>query len=129
MSIGTEKSKGGRPSLYCPELVEKARDYLKNYAKLGRQIPSHQSLARHLNISRETLYAWKKEEGKEEFSDILEQILSEQFQVLIDKGLSGDFNATIVKLVLGKHGYHDKQDLNSSGGVTVVFGSSEASLL
>jgi hypothetical protein len=35
---------------------------------------------------------------------------------LVNKGLNNTFNAAITKLVLGKHGFHDKmdQDLTSS---------------
>ena len=43
-------------------------------------------------------------------------------------GLKGDFNSTITKLVLGKHGYHDKQDVGLTGGVNVIIEGNDAKL-
>jgi hypothetical protein len=39
-----------------------------------------------------------------------------QQKTLVNKGLNNTFNSAITKLVLGKHGFHDKmdQDLTSS---------------
>jgi hypothetical protein len=68
-----------------------------------------------LRINKTTLYRWASEEGKEEFKEILAECLAIQHNLLIGKGLSGDFNAAITKLVLGKHGYHDKVDQAVTG--------------
>jgi hypothetical protein len=106
---------GGRPSKYTPEMVENAKDYLATYRQLGRMIPSNAGLAVFLGVSRDTLYEWAKDEEKAEFSDILNKIQAKQEEVLIDKGLDGEFNAAITKLALGKHGYHDKVDSTLGG--------------
>ena len=107
---------GGRPTKYNQGILDKANDYLVNYAEYGDQMPSHASLSLELGISRETLYEWGKQEEKQEFSDILEKMLRSQERVLFNKGLTGDFNPAIAKLALGKHGYSDKQDNTHSGG-------------
>ena len=119
---------GEKNSLYSPEMLAKAEYYLENYEKLGREVPSVKSLARYLKVVRKTPYNWSKDDDKKAFLHILEQIEEEQEQVLIDKGLNGDFNSNIVKLMLGKHGYSDKQDLNNSGGVSVTFVEEDAGL-
>jgi len=103
----------GRPTKYTPELLEKANRYLESYSTA---IPSHIGLAYYLDISTSTLYDWGKDETKKPFSDILERIMQLQFIELTDKGLTGDFNAAITKLALGKHGYTDKVDNVSSDG-------------
>jgi len=54
-------------------------------------------------------------EGKGEFSDILEAINEKQELVTFNGSLLGDLNPTIAKLLLGKHGYHDKQDTTTEG--------------
>ena len=41
--------------------------------------------------------------------------MKKQEKDLINKGLTGDFNSTITKLILTKHGYSDKQDIDHSG--------------
>ena len=102
----------GRPSKLTPELVEKAWEYIgddpeTNYQKFGDVMPSHQGLALAINIATSTLYDWRDKEDSP-FSEILEECKAKQHQVLFNKGLSGDFNPTIVKLALGKHGYHDR---------------------
>ncbi len=112
----TGKHPGGRPTKYSNDTLIVAREYLENYEKHGDQIPSIAGLAIILGIRRETLHVWAKEEGKEEFSNILGAILAKQENVLINKGLTGDFNSAISKLVLGKHGYHEKVDSTLSGG-------------
>ena len=107
---------GGRPTKYSQEIIDNSNDYLVNFAENGDVIPSIEGLSEHLNIARSTIYEWQKQEGKEEFSDILGQILVKQGRILINSGLKGEFNSAITKLVLGKHGYHDRTDLTSSDG-------------
>lgn len=108
----------GRPTDYTPELVEKARFYLEDYKSQDDVIPSVVGLSKYISISRACINRWGTEEDKTEFKDILEKINTEQHNVLINKGLSGEFNSAIAKLVLGKHGYHEKtqQEVSGPGG-------------
>jgi len=110
---------GGRPTHYKPELVEKARKYITDYGKQDDQIPSVVGLCKWIGISRSCINRWGTEEDKPEFRDILDEINETQSQVLINKGLSGAFNSNITKLVLGKHGYHDKVDNQTSMNVSI----------
>lgn len=102
-----------RPTIYTEELLEKARNYLSVYTTA---IPSHIGLARHLKVGRSTIYQWAKEPGKEEFADILEDVNMLQHEVLWDLGLRGEYNAQLVKLALGKHGYNDKSEVDVTTG-------------
>ena len=136
MSEEETKHAGGRPTKMTPELMEKARKYLptcvdelvkftkqvneeKGYEiyenRLKVNLPSIAGFALWLNISRDTVYEWGKEPG--EFSDILGKVQAMQEKVLLEKGLSGDYNSTIAKLILAKHGHSDKvvQDITSGG--------------
>lgn len=106
----------GRPSKYTPELVAKARAYVDDWAPTEDElIPSHVSLARYLRVNTDTLYDWAKQEDKRAFSDILRDCMDLQQEVLINKGLGKVFDSGLTKLVLGKHGYHDKMDNTHSG--------------
>jgi hypothetical protein len=98
-----------RPTDYKPEIVAQARFYLEN---LPEDEPMHsvEGLSDFLQIARSTIYKWKDEEGKEEFSDIYEQILTKQGKQLLGKGITGEFNPTITKVMLTKHGYRDAID-------------------
>lgn len=106
---------GGRPTNYNDALVDKAQDYLVNYSNHGHVIPSIAGLAQVLDITRETIYDWEGQEDKLMFSDIVAKLRTIQECALLNGGLSGTMNSTISKLILGKHGYHDKQDTNLGG--------------
>jgi len=51
----------------------------------------------------------------QEFSDILKELDADQEIKLLNSGLTGDFNSTITKLILTKHGYSDKTQQELSG--------------
>jgi len=104
-----------RPTKWNKELEEKAIAYINDYAMYGDMIPSIEGMAMHLGVHRDTLYDWAKQKDKG-FSDILKLTIQNQERTLINNGLNNTFNSAITKLVLGKHGYHDKmeQDITSS---------------
>lgn len=105
----------GRPTLYTPELIAKANEYLSIFqTEYKHPIPSHVGLCEVLNISKTTLYRWAKE-NPEEFKDILDCCNAKQELTLLHGGLDGTFNPQITKLALGMQGYHDKQDQELSG--------------
>ena len=120
-----------RPTKYGQEIVTKAQHYLDNYGEYGHKIRSSAGLALVLGLSRVTLRLWSKDEDKKEFLGILEAINQKQECVLLDNGLDGTFNSTITKLVLGKHGYHDRlpqgdtqiQVIINRGGVVLRSGN------
>lgn len=101
-------AKVGRPTKYSPEILEKAQDYLENFKTA---VPTIEGLSLELDISRETVYDWADQETKKEFSYIVKRILAKQASVLIDKGLRGRFNPTICKLLLHKHNYNEKIEI------------------
>ena len=132
-----------RPTKYTPDTIKKSEEYLKGCedtyklikgkqinkvtlqeeevtigSKLKVNLPSHVGLALYLDVRRETLYEWAK--VHDEFSNILETILKAQERKLIEEGLSGTYNSNIAKLVLGKHGYHDKQELTGKDGKDLI---------
>ena len=45
--------------------------------------------------------------------------LALELEVSRDTGLFGDYNANITKMMLGKHGYSDKQDVTSDNKALV----------
>lgn len=133
----------GRPTLYSEEMLKKAEEYLDSCKDDGEidteeesdideelepqshggslkrrykttvevNIPTVGGLASYLRVARSTLYVWAKE--VEEFSDIMERLGSEQENRLIQRGLGGQYNPTIAKVLLTKHGYTDKLDMTS----------------
>ena len=121
----------GRPTKYSTALLEKAQHYLDHYEEYDEVIPSAVGLALVLDITRSTLYAWARDEDKKVFSHILDNINKKQEQIILRKGLNNEFNSNITKLVLGKHGYHDRaqqtdtqiQVIVNRGGVVLKSGN------
>jgi hypothetical protein len=118
-------NKGGRPTAYSEEMLTKAREYIDSCQddeiereakqgqmvyKLKAKLPTKGGLARYLGVSRDTLYEWSS--VHKEFSYIMEELGAEQEDRLINNGLSGDYNPTIAKVLLTKHGYHDKSEVD-----------------
>jgi hypothetical protein len=105
----------GRPSKLTPEIIERAYDYLQHFEKYGDVIPSAAGLAVISEVSEQTVYNWDCE-ANPQFFGLLAKLKAKQQQVLITKGLSGDFNAAITKLVLSKHGYHERVEQSGPDG-------------
>ena len=121
----------GRPTDYTPELLQKAYEYLENYESLGDPVPTIAGMACELNVRRETLHAWARDESKQEFSHILMRVMEAQERKLVSGGLSSAFNPAITKMMLTKHGYSDKQEVDHTTNgkdmmpvVTVAFDES-----
>jgi len=128
----------GRPTTYSEEIIIKTNEYLASREdeeveqekkegwttyKTKAKLPTIEGLALFLNIDKTTLYDWEKIHP--EFSHVMSKLRSEQADRLINSGLSGDYNPTIAKVLLTKHGYIDKQDVTSDGkaikGNSIVF--------
>ncbi len=111
---------GGRPTEYDEDVLVKAKAYLEGWDKGEKPdvIPSVEGLAFHIDRARSTIYEWAKSDDKKEFSDTLEKINELQKRVLLNNGLTGDFNSNIAKLALGNHGMSEKvhQELSAPGG-------------
>jgi len=100
--------------------LKKAKEYVNNgYKENGGLIPSISGLSLYVSCSRSSLYNYANK--SEEFNDLLETVKAIQENELINKGLSGEFNATIAKLMLANHGYSDKQQMEQNNNVRVDF--------
>lgn len=108
-----EKNKAKLPpqneTQYCSKVLEATKEYINSGYNT---VPSIVGLALHLQVSRQTLYNWQKE--NEEFKEVCDQIQSKQYLILVDKGLVNEYNSAIVKLMLANHGLSDKQEVNHS---------------
>ena len=70
-------------------------------------------MALKLKLNKDTIYSWRKEH--EEFSDLIEDLLAKQANALVNKGLNGQYNPTIAKVLLTKHGYREGTDVTTQG--------------
>lgn len=131
----------GRPTEYSEEIVEKVKLYLESCVdeviqevsgesekftkynnKLKVKLPTIEGLAVYIGIHKDTIYEWEK--IHEQFSDVIALLRSKQAEALINNGLSGDYNPTIAKVLLSKHGYKEeiKTDTEHSGSIATYNG-------
>lgn len=76
------------------------------------KLPSIEGLAYFLGVTRPLIYEWKQ--LYPEFLYIIEKLQTKQTRTLIDKGVSGDYNSTISKVLLAKQGYKEETSLDLS---------------
>lgn len=115
----------GRPTEYNEEILVKSREYIDSCKdeevqqltglsvkgtevyknKLNVKLPTIEGLALFLKVSKQVLYDWEKKYP--EFLDVMGELRQKQADSLISKGLSGDYNPTIAKVLLSKHGYRE----------------------
>lgn len=113
----------GKPTKLTAEVVAKGHEYLQVWALLGVElIPTAPGLALHVGVSSRSCYSWESEPDKsplhEQWFEVMRQMRDQQHQLLLAGGLGGKFNSNIAKLVLTKHGYHDRvqTDVNNPDG-------------
>lgn len=106
------KSEVGRPTKYNKMMLAKAQLYLDTYKDHGDLVPTVVGLALALDVATNTIYNWAKAGVSSEFLSIFTRIEQIQHQGLINGGLSGAFNPAITKMMLTKHGYSEKQEID-----------------
>lgn len=105
---------GGRPTKYNQEALELAKDYIVNFSDYGDPVPTIAGLACELEVCRDTVYDWSKDESKSEFSYIVKRLMTAQERKLTGGSLNNELNPMIAKLMLGKHGYSEKQQIDNT---------------
>ena len=101
----------GRPVSFTKQLQKDAGKYIDEYEKYDHAVPSLVGRCDVINRAKSTIYDWAKRDDNE-FSDILAAINEKQELVTFNGALKGTLNPMISKLLLGKHGYHDRQDID-----------------
>jgi hypothetical protein len=121
-------SKGGRPTKLTQELVDQALTYVIENDNLlpNSLLPTVERLSIILNVSRETLYAWDADAAQlsadkkqvpsllQQFSDIFTRLKAIQADKLLQWGLAKRYDSTITKLMLSKHGYVEKSEVDNN---------------
>lgn len=112
----------GRPTDYTPELLAKAEWYVNGgYKDCGDVVPTLAGLSIEIDISRSTCHAWMRDEEKQEFLHITDKLKKCQERELVNNGLSGNYNPQITKVMMARHGYSDRQEIDhtsSDGSMT-----------
>lgn len=133
----------GRPKEFKEEYIAKVDEYLEqcedtedefhrtrgeksdSYDRIIKaKLPTIEGFARFIDVSIASIYNWRDEFP--EFLEALEKIMVEQRERLINKGVSGEYNSTIAKLILSaNHGMRDSTDV-TTGGKPIKIGFDES---
>lgn len=124
---------GGRPTKYSKTILAETRKYIdscvdesysvvKSQSKRGKslenrlrvKLPTIEGLAFRLKVNKTTIYEWRKEYP--EFSNLIGELLALQAERLVNEGLAGNYNATIAKVLLTKHGYREGTEVTGDAG-------------
>lgn len=110
-----------RPTSYSEEVVELANEYLSYFYNKDERpegfdqvVPTVVGLCLHINRGSTTVYNWENDDDpkKQPFRDILKKVQEIQHVKLVNGGLAGGFNPAVTKMMLTKHGYSDKQEVD-----------------
>ena len=114
-SITKRRNKSvGRPSKYQSSLCGEVVRYLDKVENL----PKIEDFVDFLGVAESTVYLWAK--NHPEFSEALEKIKRAQKRMLINLGLSGQYNATIAKLILSSnHGMCERKDVTTKNHIVM----------
>jgi len=105
----------GRPTKYNEEILISTMSYINGaYEISGEVIPTAAGLSLFLKVCEDTIVNWTKDKDKKDFFVLIKELKAKQKSILISKGLLNEFNSTIAKLILHKHGYSDKKDVTVS---------------
>lgn len=109
----------GRPKgtgKYNATIQAAADRYVDAFGMRGHLLPTIEGLAQVLGVTRRTLHNWDNESEKPDFFHTLGRLRCQQKITLLEKGLTGEFNPAIAKLMLSaNHGMHERWDRGVSG--------------
>lgn len=113
----------GRPTKLTKELIAQADKYLGQIDK-NTEIPTVEGFAMFLNLHRDTVYDWVKQDSPlaKQFSDIFKEVQQAQAAIVINGAIFGHLNPVISKLLLVKHDYIDRRDSDvTTNGNDITF--------
>lgn len=126
----------GRPTKYGPEVLKITRKFIDecvdSYERVVKsqgkrsvmyehkfrvRLPTIEGLSVRLGVHKDTITEWQKQH--EDFSVLIRELLGIQAERLVNNGLTGDYNPTIAKVLLTKHGYREGHELANPDGSNV----------
>jgi hypothetical protein len=118
--MADQAGKFGRPTSYNDQVLADAYYYVENFEEFDDEVvPTVVGMCRYIRRGKTTVYNWIADEdkSKDDFRDIVSALEESQHLYLVNKGLVGAFNPMITKLMMGKHGYTEKQEIESKVSV------------
>lgn len=112
----------GRPTKYDDQILVDTQKYIDSCIDYPEnresgmpktvKLPTLEGLAYAIRVSKDTINEWRKVHP--EFSVVIADLLAKQADALVNNGLSGNYNPTIAKVLLTKHGYREGIDATTN---------------
>lgn len=96
-------SKRGRPTSYFIDLLILAERYPRDFEDYGHSLPTVAGLAAILGVTRETIHRWASDPRKPGFGYAITRLMNNQAAVLLNQGLRGELNTSMVAFLLKRH--------------------------
>lgn len=126
----------GRPTKYGPDILKITRKYIDECVdsyervlkskstrsvmyehKFRVRLPTLEGLSVRLGVHKDTITEWQKQH--DDFSVLIRELLGIQAERLVNNGLTGDYNPTIAKVLLTKHGYREGMEHANPDGTNL----------
>lgn len=99
----------GRPTKYNNRVNKRVMDYTKNCQE-NDKFPTIEELASILNVGTRTIYEWI--DIYDDFSQTIEMLRDLQRQMLVSKGLKGEYNSRFsIFLLKANHKFRENEPL------------------
>lgn len=106
---GTNKE---HSSLCTPITIKRGWEYLQTFKDHGDVVPTAAGLALAIGVSRKTVFNWVNA-NREGMAELYETLLATQERILVNRGLTGEFNQGVTKMMLSNNfGYSDRQQFD-----------------
>lgn len=113
MPVSKENYAGPTVPSKQDELFPKAQEYLHGGWRDHNTVPSIAGLACFLGYHRESILRWSKNHP-DTWGDLYAKINTLQECMLIDGGLDKSFQPNFAKLLMAKHGYSEKVEVDAT---------------
>ena len=113
-NCNTTPCKCGRPTKYTETTVDEALHYIETFEDDDDDVvPTYEGLSLRLGVCVATIENWGNQHKP--FLGALKALKGKQKKILINMGLTGDFNSTIAKLILSSnHGINEKTEVDNN---------------
>jgi hypothetical protein len=113
MTVKPKPIKQGRVSTVVdkfPQMVKYVRE--EGWKELGHAVPTVEGMACFVGCSRQNVYLWGNDYP--EVKELMDELITIQGFALVNGGLNKTFDSAVTRMLLGKHGYAEKSEVDHS---------------
>ena len=102
----------GAPSKLTPATIKRGTMYYKKALDTPGSVPTLQGLSRAMGVSLTTTTTWRDKAENAAYLELILNIELLQHDRVLEGSLLGTYNPAIAKLILSRHGYGDRHEVD-----------------